>query len=98
MATGRMDLPSFVGKPLEDGDVDVLRGVRVLAHAQTGAGLHERTPERTAHHNGVSDPHLGDPRRRNPVLQRRRSARLSRSGRGPAGRSSRSCGSRSLGA
>lgn len=61
MAKARMDLASFVGKLLEDDDVDVLReGVRVLAQAimdaevsaQIGAGLHERTPERTAHRNG----------------------------------------------
>lgn len=61
MAKGRMDLTSFVGKLLQDDDVDVLREeVRVLAQAimdaevsaQIGAGLHERTPERTAYRNG----------------------------------------------
>jgi putative transposase len=61
MAKPRMDLASFVGKLLEDDDVDVLReGVRVLAQAimdaevsaQIGAGLHERSPERIAHRNG----------------------------------------------
>ena len=61
MAKGRMDLASFVGKLLEDDDVDVFReGVRVLVQAimdaevssQIGACLHERSPERTAHRNG----------------------------------------------
>jgi hypothetical protein len=34
MATARMDVSSFVGKLLEEDDVDVLRdGVRVLAQA-----------------------------------------------------------------
>ncbi len=47
MATSRMDITSFVGKLLEESDVDLLReGVRVLAQAvmetevssQIGAG------------------------------------------------------------
>ena len=56
MATPRMDITSFVGKLLEEDDVDVLReGVRVLAQAvmetevsaQIGAGPYERSTERT---------------------------------------------------
>jgi transposase-like protein len=51
MATPRMDITSFVGKLLEQDDVDALReGVRVLAQAvmetevstQIGAGPYER--------------------------------------------------------
>src|SRR3990170_753053 len=61
MATPRMDITSFVGKLLEENDVDVLReGVRVLAQlvmeaevsGQIGAGLYERSSERTAYRNG----------------------------------------------
>jgi hypothetical protein len=38
MATPRMDITSFVGKLLEEDDVDLLReGVRVLAQALLGA-------------------------------------------------------------
>ncbi len=77
-----MDLASFLGKLLEDDDVDVLReGVRLLAQAimdaevsaQLGAGLRERSPERTAHRNdyrtGPRTPELarsicGSPRSR----------------------------------
>lgn len=63
MAKATMELVSFVGKLLEDDDVDVLReGVWVLAQtimgadvsAQIGAGLRERSPDRTAHRNGYS--------------------------------------------
>ncbi|MDP9184793.1 MAG: IS256 family transposase [Actinomycetota bacterium] len=61
MATPRMDITSFVGKLLEETDVDLLRdGVRVLAQAvmetevsqQIGAGPYERSSERVAYRNG----------------------------------------------
>src|SRR5437763_9056793 len=61
MATARMDVTSFVGKLLEQDDVDALReGIQVLAQlvmgaevsGQVGAGLYERTSERTAYRNG----------------------------------------------
>jgi putative transposase len=61
MATSRMDVSSFVGKLLEEDDVDVLRdGVRVLAQAlmetevssQIGAAPYERSSSRTAYRNG----------------------------------------------
>src|SRR6266540_906850 len=61
MATPRMDITSFVGKLLEQDDVDLLReGVRVLAQAvmetevsgQIGAGPYERSSSRTAYRNG----------------------------------------------
>src|SRR5215207_4024879 len=61
MATPRMDMTSFVGKLLEENDVDLLReGVRVLAQAvmetevssQIGAAPYERSNERVAYRNG----------------------------------------------
>src|SRR6266702_5083505 len=61
MATPRMDITSFVGKLLEENDVDLLReGVRVLAQAvmetevstQIGAFPYERSSARTAYRNG----------------------------------------------
>src|SRR5437868_6935388 len=61
MANQRMDVTSFVGKLLEQEDVDALReGIQVLAQlvmetevsGQVGAGLYERTSERTAYRNG----------------------------------------------
>ena len=61
MATARMDVTSFVGKLLEEDDVDLLReGVRVLAQAlmetevsgQIGAAPYERSSTRTAYRNG----------------------------------------------
>jgi putative transposase len=61
MATPRMDITSFVGKLLEQDDVDALReGVRVLAQAvmetevstQIGAAPYERSTERLAYRNG----------------------------------------------
>ena len=61
MATPRMDITSFVGKLLEEDDVDLLReGVRVLAQVvmetevsgQIGAAPYERSSERVAHRNG----------------------------------------------
>jgi putative transposase len=61
MATPRMDVTSFVGKLLEEDDVDLLReGVRVLAQAlmetevsgQIGAAPYERSSARTAYRNG----------------------------------------------
>ncbi|GIU98112.1 MAG: hypothetical protein KatS3mg013_1915 [Actinomycetota bacterium] len=61
MATKRMDFSSFVGKLLAEDDADVLRdGIRVLAQAlmdaeasaEIGAGLYERTEDRTAYRNG----------------------------------------------
>jgi len=61
MATNRMDITSFVGKLLEEDDVDLLReGVRVLAQAvmetevssQIGAAPYERSSERSAYRNG----------------------------------------------
>jgi putative transposase len=61
MATSSMDITSFVGKLLEQDDVDALReGVRVLAQAvmetevshQIGAAPYERSPERVAYRNG----------------------------------------------
>jgi transposase-like protein len=67
MATARMDVTSFVGKLLEEDDVDLLReGVRVLAQAlmetevsgQIGAAPYERSSSRTAYRNGYR-PGLG---------------------------------------
>ena len=61
MAINRMDITSFVGKLLEETDVDLLReGVRVLAQAvmetevssQIGAAPYERSSERVAYRNG----------------------------------------------
>ena len=61
MATTSMDITSFVGKLLEQDDVDALReGVRVLAQAvmetevsgQIGAAPYERSSERIAYRNG----------------------------------------------
>ena len=61
MATPRMDIASFVGKLLEQDDVDALReGVRVLAQAvmetevsiQIGAVPYERSSERVTYRNG----------------------------------------------
>src|SRR5881397_4249388 len=61
MATPSMDITSFVGKLLEQDDVDALReGVRVLAQAvmetevssQIGAAPYERNTERLAYRNG----------------------------------------------
>ena len=61
MAATRMDVTSFVGKLLEQDDVDALReGIRVLAQAvmetevsgQIGAAPYERSSERTAYRNG----------------------------------------------
>ena len=61
MATTSMDITSFVGKLLEQDDVDALReGVRVLAQAvmetevssQIGAAPYERNSERVAYRNG----------------------------------------------
>ena len=61
LAKPRMDLTSFVGKLLEQDDVDALReGVRILAQAvmeteissQIGALPYERTSERSAYRNG----------------------------------------------
>jgi putative transposase len=61
MAKSSMDITSFVGKLLEEDDVDLLReGVRVLAQAlmetevssQIGAGPYERNSARTAYRNG----------------------------------------------
>jgi len=61
MATPRMDITSFVGKLLEQDDVDALReGVKVLAQAvmetevsgQIGAVPYERSSERIAYRNG----------------------------------------------
>src|SRR5215207_9034172 len=61
MATSSMDITSFVGKLLEQDDVDALReGVRVLAQAvmetevsgQIGAVPYERSSERSAYRNG----------------------------------------------
>jgi Transposase, Mutator family len=57
----RMDITSFVGKPLEQDDVDALReGVKVLAQAvmatevsgQIGAAPYERSSERITYRNG----------------------------------------------
>ena len=61
MATTRMDVTGFVGKLLEEDDVDLLReGVRVLAQAlmetevssQIGAAPYERNSARSAYRNG----------------------------------------------
>jgi len=61
MATPRMDITSFVGKLLEQDDVDLLReGVRVLAQAvmetevssQIGAAPYERSSSSAAYRNG----------------------------------------------
>ncbi len=61
MAKHRMDVTTFVGKLLEQDDVDALReGVRILAQlvmnwgvsAHIGAEPYERTDERLAYRNG----------------------------------------------
>src|SRR5437762_4955358 len=61
MATQRMDVTSFVGKLLEQDDVDALReGIQVLSQAvmetevssQIGAAPYERSTERLAYRNG----------------------------------------------
>src|ERR671924_1444500 len=61
MATPRMDVTAFVGKLLEEDDIDLLReGVRILAQAlmetevssQIGAGPYERSSSRSAYRNG----------------------------------------------
>jgi putative transposase len=61
MAKHRMDVTTFVGKLLEQDDVDALReGVRILAQlvmerevsAQIGAEPYERTEDRLAYRNG----------------------------------------------
>src|SRR3954453_6283311 len=61
MATERMDVTSFVGKLLEQDDVDTLReGVQGLAQlvmdeevtTQIGEGMYERSSERSAYRNG----------------------------------------------
>jgi putative transposase len=61
MAKHRMDLPTFVGKLLEQDDVDALHeGVKHLAQlfmeeevsAQIGASAYERNQERIAYRNG----------------------------------------------
>ena len=61
MAKNRMDVTTFVGKLLEQDDVDALReGVRILAQvvmdrevsAQIGAEPYERTDDRLAYRNG----------------------------------------------
>ena len=65
MATPRMDITSFVGKLLEEDDVDLLReGVRVLAQAlmetevssQIGAAPYERSSGRTAYRVQADGP------------------------------------------
>ena len=71
MATTSMDITSFVGKLLEQDDVDALReGVRVLAQAvmetevssQIGAAPYERSSERVAYRRRLPDPALGHAR------------------------------------
>src|SRR5438874_13380578 len=61
MAKASMDITAFVGKLLEEEDVDLLReGIRVLAQAvmesevsaQIGAGPYERSTTGTAYRNG----------------------------------------------
>jgi Transposase, Mutator family len=61
MAKHRMDVASFVGKLLQQDDVDALQeGVKILAQAlmeaevsgQIGADLYERSSERAAYRNG----------------------------------------------
>jgi putative transposase len=61
MAKSRMDVTAFVGKLLEQDDVEALQeGVRILAQAlmeaevsgQIGADLYERNSERVAYRNG----------------------------------------------
>ena len=45
MATTRVDITSFVGKLLEEDDVDLLReGVRVLAQAVMDTEVSSQTP------------------------------------------------------
>jgi hypothetical protein len=70
MATPRMDIASFVGKLLEQDDVDARReGVKVLAQAvmetevsgQIGAAPYERSSERLAYRKGLPHPALGHP-------------------------------------
>ncbi len=85
MATPRMDITSFVGKLLEQDDVDALReGVRVLAQAvmetevstQIGAAPYERSSERVAYRNGYRTRTVGHPgrhdRAQDPEGDRRR--------------------------
>jgi putative transposase len=68
MATPRMDITSFVGKLLEQDDVDLLReGVRVLAQAvmetevssQIGAAPYERSSSRAAFRTRTWDTRVG---------------------------------------
>ena len=63
MATPSLDITAFVGKLLEQEDVDALReGIRVLSQAvmetevsaQIGAAPYERSPERIAYRNGYA--------------------------------------------
>src|SRR6266487_4391428 len=68
MATPRMDITSFVGKLLEEDDVDLLReGVRVLAQAvmetevsgQIGAAPYERSGGRNGYRTRSWDTRVG---------------------------------------
>src|SRR6266498_4126290 len=68
MATPRMDITSFVGKLLEQDDVDALReGVRVLAQAvmetevssQIGAAPYERSTDRNGYRTRRWDTRVG---------------------------------------
>jgi transposase-like protein len=83
MAKHRMDVASFVGKLLEQDDVDALQeGVKILAQAlmeaevsgQIGADLYERSSERVAHRNGYRtqtwDTRLGTIELRIPKITR----------------------------
>ena len=85
MATPRMDITSFVGKLLEQDDVDLLReGVRVLAQAvmetevsgQIGAGPYERICRAHRLPQRLPDQDLGHPgrhdRAQDPQGHRRR--------------------------
>ena len=90
MATPRMDITSFVGKLLEEDDVDLLReGVRVLAQAlmetevssQIGAAPYERVPHQDVGHPG-GDHRAQDPQghRRHLLSLRARAPEASREG------------------
>ena len=68
MATPRMDITSFVGKLLEENDVDLLReGVRVLAHGPQPAPP-RRAGQPVDHQVDEQDHDRGHPQVEPPVL------------------------------
>jgi transposase-like protein len=91
MAKSRMDVTAFVGKLLEQDDVDALQeGVKILAQAvmeaevsgQIGADLYERSSERGAYRNGYRtrtwDTRLGTIELKIPKITRGRSHEMLR--------------------